>query len=194
MPVIAYHLIWTNYGTWLPNDLRGSGSRSVYTPILAELGEAHFGRKVLQPARSKVRAFYEEAEPLLQFPVLRWNAEQLNEIGDAFSETIRSHQYTCYACAILADHVHVVIRKHKHDAETMIENVQNDSRARIVELGIASSTILAGPGTAGGCSWMRPKRPGSGFVTSKIIHSKRACQGKCGRSSCRMTIGRSIRS
>ncbi len=24
--VIAHHLIWTLYGHWLPNDLRGSGS------------------------------------------------------------------------------------------------------------------------------------------------------------------------
>jgi hypothetical protein len=38
MSVIAYHLIWTNYGTWLGNDPRGSGSRSVYTPALAALG------------------------------------------------------------------------------------------------------------------------------------------------------------
>ena len=45
MAVIAYHLIWTNYGTWLPNDLRGSGSHDVYTPALAELGRPHFGRK-----------------------------------------------------------------------------------------------------------------------------------------------------
>jgi hypothetical protein len=69
--VIAYHLIWTNYGTWLGNDPRGSGSRSLYTPVLAELGEVHFGRKKLQPARTKVREFYEKAESLLQFPVIR---------------------------------------------------------------------------------------------------------------------------
>ena len=45
MTVIAYHLIWTTYGTWLPNDIRGSGSRNVYTPILAELGEVSFRTK-----------------------------------------------------------------------------------------------------------------------------------------------------
>ena len=27
--VIAHHLIWTVYGTWLPNDPRGSGSRAI---------------------------------------------------------------------------------------------------------------------------------------------------------------------
>jgi REP element-mobilizing transposase RayT len=139
MTVIAYHLIWSNYGTWLPNDLRGSGSREVYTPILAALGEVHFGRKKLQPSRTKVREFYEQAEPLLQFPVIRFNDGQRNEIAKAFVETIRNHGYTCYACAILADHVHLVIRKHKHAAETMIENFQNESRLPIIECRIVSN-------------------------------------------------------
>jgi REP element-mobilizing transposase RayT len=137
MPVIAYHLIWTNYGTWLSNDPRGSGSREVYTPVLAELGEAHFGRKPVQPSRTNVRRFYQQAEPRLQFPVIRFDAKQRNETGHSFADTIRRHQYMCYACAILPDHAHLVVRKHKQDAETMIANLQSESRSRIIELGIA---------------------------------------------------------
>jgi REP element-mobilizing transposase RayT len=136
MTVIAYHLIWTNYGTWLPNDPRGSGSMGVYTPTLAELGEAHFGRKKLQPARSKVHAFYESAEPLLRFPVVRFDAEQRSAIAEAFCNTVRGHQYTCYACAIMPDHVHLVIRKHLDDAESMIDNLQAESRSLLIEKGI----------------------------------------------------------
>jgi REP element-mobilizing transposase RayT len=121
-------LIWTNYGTWLSNDPRGSGSHSVYTPLLAELGEPHYGRKKLQPARSKVRAFYETAAPLLQYPVIRFDARQRDVIADSFADTIRERKYTCYACAILPDHVHLVIRKHRDMAEQMIENLQDASR------------------------------------------------------------------
>ena len=47
--VIAYHLIWTAYGWWLPNDPRGSGSKEIACDPIAELGELHFGRKQLQP-------------------------------------------------------------------------------------------------------------------------------------------------
>lgn len=132
MTVIAHHLIWANYGTWLPNDPRGSGSRTVYTPVLAELGELHFGRKKLQPARSAVRKFYGAAEPRLQFPVLHFDARQRKAIAAAFAETIRGHRYTCYACAIMPDHVHLVIRKHKHRAEDMIRRFQADSRALLI--------------------------------------------------------------
>ena len=39
--VIGYHLIWTAYGWWLPNDPRGSMSRLIRSDIIAELGELH---------------------------------------------------------------------------------------------------------------------------------------------------------
>ncbi len=67
MTVIAYHLIWTNYGTWLGNDPRGSGSRSVYTPELAELGTVHYGRKKVQPRRSEMRAFMRKQRIFFRF-------------------------------------------------------------------------------------------------------------------------------
>ena len=67
--VIAYHLVWTAYGTWLPNDPRGSGSRAVFTPAIAELGPAHYGRRKVQPGRQIVAHFYEEATSRLAFPV-----------------------------------------------------------------------------------------------------------------------------
>jgi REP element-mobilizing transposase RayT len=133
--VIAYHLVWTAYGTWLPNDPRGSGSRSVATPQLAELGPLHYGRRKMQPAPQIVREFYGRADERLKFPVIRVDARQIDEIGHAFSESIAAEKYTCYACAILQDHVHLVIRKHKHRAEEMIENFQSATRSRLIDIG-----------------------------------------------------------
>ncbi len=127
--VIAYHLVWTAYGTWLPNDPRGSGSRDVASPLLAELGELHYGRRRLQPAGKVVREFYEHAEERLTFPVARFDRAQIEDIAEAFSAVIAESVYTCYACAILPDHVHMVIRKHRHQAEEMIERLQSTSRA-----------------------------------------------------------------
>lgn len=129
--VIAHHLVWTAYGTWLPNDPRGSGSHCVASPLLAELAELHFGRKAVQPAPNVVREFYDRAEELLDHPIIRFDAHQIVEIAAAFTDTIARHAYTCYACAILPDHVHVVIRKHRHRAEAMILNLQNESRSRL---------------------------------------------------------------
>ena len=56
--IAAYHMIWSAYGWWLPNDPRGSGSQTIREDILTELGELHLGRKKIQPAGREIRAFY----------------------------------------------------------------------------------------------------------------------------------------
>jgi REP-associated tyrosine transposase len=134
--VIAHHLIWTSYGTWLPSDPRGSGSHSVYTPAIAELGEPHFGRRRKQPARQLIRQFYRDAEAKLQFPVIRFEPAQIDQIAEAFRDVVREHGYTCYACAIMPDHVHLVIRKHKYDGGEMIRHFQSSSAAWLAANGI----------------------------------------------------------
>ena len=55
---IAVHLIFSGYGTWLPNDPRGSGSDEVRKLELDDLGPIHFGRKAEQPSRDELRAFH----------------------------------------------------------------------------------------------------------------------------------------
>jgi hypothetical protein len=130
--VIAYHLIWTAYGWWLPNDPRGSGSKAIASEVVAELGELHYGRKRLQPAGSTVREFYDKAAEVLRFPLLTFDEVACVEIGQAFGQAIQQQRYTCYACAIMPDHVHVLLRKHKHQAEDMTAALKEASRARLV--------------------------------------------------------------
>jgi REP element-mobilizing transposase RayT len=129
--VLAYHLIWTNYGTWLPNDPRGSGSQVVGFDELADLGPVHYGRKKIQPPSREIREFYEKAERLLRFPVIRFDNMQRDLVAQGLAETIRERQYTCYACAIMPDHVHILIRKHRDKAEEMIDRLQTASRLRL---------------------------------------------------------------
>ncbi len=129
--VIAYHLVWTVYGWWLPNDPRGSGSRTVHRDVLTELGQLHFGRKRVQPAGRDVREFYRRARPLLQHPLLSIDEALRQEIAVAFAQVVAEQRYTCYACAIIPDHVHVLIRKHKHRAEDMIDHLRGVGRLRL---------------------------------------------------------------
>jgi len=129
--VIAYHLIWTVYGWWLPNDPRGSGSHTVASDIIAQLGELHYGRKRIQPAAVDVRRFYEQAKQVLKHELRTLNQSARLEVGAAFADTIETQQYTCYACAVMPDHVHILIRKHKHSAEQMIESLKESSRLRL---------------------------------------------------------------
>jgi REP element-mobilizing transposase RayT len=138
--VIAYHLVWTTYGSWLPNDPRGSHSITVHNNVLAELGEFHNGRKKIQPAGREIRDFYRRAAPLLQHPLLTFDEPARSEIAAAFGAEIEKERYTCWACAVMPDHIHVLIRKHKHQAEEMAENLMRASRSRLIETGHRDQT------------------------------------------------------
>jgi REP element-mobilizing transposase RayT len=131
--VIAHHLVWTAYGWWLPNDPRGSSSHSIASSVIAELGELHRGRKKVQPAGWEIRGFYERAREVLLFPLLTFDEAARGEIAAAFAAVIDAQCYTCYGCAVMPDHVHFLIRKHKHTAEEMIERFQRASRDRLAQ-------------------------------------------------------------
>jgi REP element-mobilizing transposase RayT len=133
--VIAYHLIWTIYGSWLPNDPRGSGSNSIASHAIAGLGELHHGRKKIQPAGWVIEQFYQRAREVLRFPVLPFDRHEIEIVAKAVSDAITELTYTCYACAIMPDHVHILIRKHKDPAEAMVANLQSSTRAAIVNSG-----------------------------------------------------------
>jgi REP element-mobilizing transposase RayT len=146
--VIAHHLIWTAYGSWLPNDPRGSMSQAIRNDLLRDLGTLHNGRKAVQPASREIRAFYRETEGKLKHDLLTFGQAEIAAIAEAFEGTIRNLRYTCYACAIMPDHVHVLIRKHTHDAEDMIANLQEGSRLRLraSSLRPESHPVWGGPG------------------------------------------------
>jgi REP element-mobilizing transposase RayT len=138
--VIAYHLVWTAYGWWLPNDPRGSGSSTIRSDVLAELGAVHFGRKKIQPPGKVIGAFYKNATDLLKHPLLTFDEIEIAYIAQAFAQVISEQSYTCYGCAIMPDHVHVLIRKHKHSAEDIASNLMESSRQRLIDGGKRAMT------------------------------------------------------
>jgi len=146
--VIAYHLIWTAYGYWLPNDPRGSMSKTIACDVITELGALHYGRKKVQPAAREVREFRNRARNVLKYPLLDFGLPDISAIADGLAEAIRRQSYTCYACAIMPEHVHALIRKHKHQAEDMLENLQESSALWLRTAGLRSSDhpVWGGPG------------------------------------------------
>lgn len=146
--VVGYHLIWTTYGWWLPNDPRGSSSHEIRVEQIAALGPLHHSRKRIQPVSAVLRQFYEQAGGLLKHPLLICSDEQVALIGAAIGQVIQEHRYTCYACAVMPEHVHLLIRRHRDWAETMIECFQKASRQALIEAGHRAVThpVWGGPG------------------------------------------------
>lgn len=146
--VVGYHLIWTLYGWWLPNDPRGSSSHEIRVERIADLGDLHHGRKAVQPLPVELREFYAKAQAVLKHELLTLSDPGIQVVGDSFARAIREAKYTCYACAIMPDHVHALIRRHRDKAEVMIERLQIESRAALIEAGLRppEHPVWGGPG------------------------------------------------
>jgi REP element-mobilizing transposase RayT len=122
--IIAYHAVFTTYGTWLPNDPRGSYSKEIYNAELAELGAIRYGRQSPQPDRQSMRRFRVEAIPRLsRRPYYLTNITR-SVVANAFSTVIARLALVVPACAIMNDHVHFVVWRSKHTIEYLINQIK----------------------------------------------------------------------
>jgi REP element-mobilizing transposase RayT len=146
--VVGNHLIWTAYGWWLPNDPRGSSSREIRCAEIAGLGELHMGRRQVQPAAGDVCDFYEAASRVLKHDLRKFTPDEIALLGKEFSEVARKRTYTCYACAVMPEHVHMLVRKHRDKAESMIAGFQEASRNAFASAGYRPTDhpVWGGPG------------------------------------------------
>ena len=111
--IIAYHSIFSMYGFWLPNDPRGSGSDYLaswdlfrYGPATKTDSRQSVARRPLPPQGFGKR----EAKSItLQFPPVSITGKQALAISQGFAAAIQEGPYQVYACAILPEHVHLVI-------------------------------------------------------------------------------------
>lgn len=132
--IIAHHLILHGYGHWLPNDPRGSGSQTVKKRNLSALGPVHFGRKSIQPPRSELREFYQGAAPRLDFEPMWFDDAKRQAIGEVFSQIVTEKRYTVWACAVLRNHAHLCVRRHRDDAQVIWSTFADASQAALRQL------------------------------------------------------------
>ncbi len=83
-----------------------------------------------------MREFYDRAAGRLKHPLLAFDTTQVAMVGQAIGGAVVQRGYTCYACAVMGDHVHLLIRRHRDQAETMIESLQGLSRKRMIDAAI----------------------------------------------------------
>lgn len=135
--VIANHLVINGYGHWLPNDPRGSGSNEVRQEKFQNLGPIHPGRRMRQPSKEQLKAFYIEAEPLLEFPRIWFDRQTRIAVARAFAQVAKQQGYTCWACAVLRNHAHLLVRVHRDRAELMWEQMAIGAREALRAAGLA---------------------------------------------------------
>jgi len=110
-PMIAgYHLIFGTYGFWLPNDPRGSWSDFVRVYELFRYGEATKTTKQFSVAHEQHdHAQRLETKKALRYPPVQFTGVQAQAVGLSFAEYFAGTNIDVWACAILPDHVHLVM-------------------------------------------------------------------------------------
>ncbi len=84
--VLGYHLIFSAYGFWLPNDPRGSWSWLVQNPDLREFGEAtkvDTHRSVAGVPHDRKKRL--EAKEALDYPPVIFDGHQAKAIGSGIA-------------------------------------------------------------------------------------------------------------
>jgi REP-associated tyrosine transposase len=125
--ILAHHCIFSMYGFWLPNDPRGSGSDYIGAWELLRYGCA----TKLQSRRTSVaHAEHDKCRRMaskqaLRYPPVQLNGEQALVIIDGFRTAIKEANYKVHACAILPDHVHLVIGAHRRGIRTIVGHLKS---------------------------------------------------------------------
>src|SRR4051812_17027117 len=101
--ILAYHLIFSAYGFWLPNDPRGSWSDFVGAWELFRYGgpatKVNERRSYAKDAHD--RQLRLATKQRLKYPAVRFNARQVGVIAEGFQLAITEGGYTCHALAVL---------------------------------------------------------------------------------------------
>lgn len=117
----GYHVILPMYGVWLPNDPRGSWSDVVWNWELLRYGKPTQGLDrvtVFELSKQQLRQ-QAAARAALKYPPVTLTGHQAKSIGDGFANAVLKSGYTVWACAILPQHVHLVLARHRYAVEQM---------------------------------------------------------------------------
>ena len=132
--VLAYHLILSAYGFWLPNDPRGSWSEFVRAWELLRFGPATKTTEKRSVARRRHdQELRRAAKSALARPPVRFNGLQARAIARGFANYVDRSRALVLACAIMPDHAHLVIARHSYSIE----------KIAILLKGAASSSLLS---------------------------------------------------
>jgi REP element-mobilizing transposase RayT len=136
-PIIAYHIVWSTYGFWLPNEERGSWSKQVWAPKLIRFGPpipANTNRSLARNPYDRARRREMIAE--LKFPPVKFAMPQIECVARAIGEEALKYQLPVYAAAIMPDHVHMVIARQAQYAEKWVGYFKRAASRDLRETGL----------------------------------------------------------
>src|SRR5688500_11690064 len=132
--VLAYHLIITSYGFWLPNDPRGSWSSWVRAWELLIFGPAtktDERRSVARKPHDRRKRL--EAKEHLARPPVEFTGEQARVIARGIAKYLKRSGCVVYACSILPTHIHMVVGRHRYPIEQISNLVKGAASTELAK-------------------------------------------------------------
>jgi REP element-mobilizing transposase RayT len=136
--VIASHGIFSAYGFWLPNDPRASWSEFVRQWELFRAGGP--ATKTDDPRSLAKRPHDPElrraTKARLMYEPVEFTGLQARAIARGFARAVEESSYQIRACAIMPDHVHIVLLRHERAAERIIGHLKTRATQQLVAEGL----------------------------------------------------------
>lgn len=171
--VIAYHAIFTTYGTWLPNDPRGSYSKEIYNDQLRALGRIKYGRQNPTPVKDLLIRFWTEATSHLTRSPFFIDDNIRPIIATGFKQVVQRLDIKIPACAIMNDHVHVLILRSKYRIEYLVNQLKGSA---------TQALRLKQTPWSRGCWKVFITDPEALLAAANYIQANPACAGLCAQS------------
>jgi REP element-mobilizing transposase RayT len=134
--ILAHHCIFSMYGFWLPNDPRGSGSDYI---AMWEL--FRFGPATKTTSRRSVAAVSHNwqhrlaAKRAMRYPPVELTGRQAVTVVAGFAMACGEADYRIHACAVLPDHIHLVIGAHWRNIRTIVGHLKGRATRLLKERG-----------------------------------------------------------
>ena len=163
--VLASHVVFTVYGFWLPNDPRGSWSDFVRTWELYWFGPP----TKVTTRRSLARDAHNQqlrrvAKSALRYAPVHLTGRQALSVARGFKRALTESGYVVYACAVLPEHAHAVVKRHDTRRSESWGTSRDALRSNSSLTGCTRSGTCArragryrrcGRAGRGRCSWIR---------------------------------------
>ena len=129
----AWHLVFGMYGFWLPNDPRGSwstfvGNKSLYLKF-GPATKVDTRQSIAGQRHDRTRRL--AAKQTLHYPPVVVTGQQAREIALAMGDAVRDGGLLVLACAIMPEHVHVVIVEHRLTPQRIVARLKSRASRRL---------------------------------------------------------------
>ena len=130
--ILAYHVTISCYGFWLPNEERGSWSTFVHSYELAIFGDINPANTPRSLAGNPYDHDKKKAmQAALMYPPVILTGHQAVTIARGFQFRAEASGIPIYACAIMPDHIHLVLGRFRYKAEQMVNLLKGSATIQL---------------------------------------------------------------